>query len=30
MSNSKKGAYLYAFNKERYEEYEASGYSFEL
>lgn len=30
MSNSKKGAYLYAFNKERYEDYEASGYSFEL
>jgi 8-oxo-dGTP diphosphatase len=30
MSNSKKGAYLYAFNKERYEEYEASGFSFEL
>ena len=30
MSNSKKGAYLYAFNKERYEDYEASGFSFEL
>ncbi|GET25422.1 NUDIX domain-containing protein [Prolixibacter sp. NT017] len=30
MSNSKKGAYLYAFNKERYEEYEANGFSFEL
>ncbi len=30
MNNSKRGAYLFAFNKERYEKLSANGFSFEI